>query len=181
VTDGLLAAALLSLTFTGIFVSGAYLIVRRIRRSLTLRRARLARQRLFSRSGARRELAGIRAHVLEATTGARSIAAMLAERDPHRSLRNLQQRLERLAAIVDQQLEIMSHEPDDRILADGLTSLRHRAEGVVRAATEVRTAASLLLEGPTDYELEALTEDARCEAEALRYGREVLARHAVGR
>jgi hypothetical protein len=101
---------------------------------------------------------------------------VVGEQGSNGELRSLHQRLRRLAAIVERQLEILSCEPDDAALAASLSLARPRADRVLRAATDLRTAASLSVEDATDYELEALTTAVRGEIQALSYGREVLAR-----
>jgi hypothetical protein len=87
--------------------------------------------------------------------------------------------LERLAAVVGRQLEVLSFEPDDRVLDNALVQMRARADRVIRAASDVRSAASMLAEEAVDLELAALSEEVRREVQALTYGREVLGRRSA--
>jgi hypothetical protein len=91
-------------------------------------------------------------------------------------LRSLHERLRRLAAIVDRQLEILSCEGGDAALAASLSLMRQRVDRVLAAATDLRTAVSLLVEDATDHELDALTTALRTEVQALSYGRDLLGR-----
>jgi hypothetical protein len=103
---------------------------------------------------------------------------VVGERASNGGLVGLHDRLERLAVTVERQLEILSYEPDDAVLTASLAPLHQRAQKVIRAATEVRAAASLLLEGTAELELDALAEEVRSEVEALKHGRDVLDRAA---
>ncbi len=104
---------------------------------------------------------------------------LTSERDSHGELRRLHERLERLAAVVGRQLELLSLEPDDRILDAALAQMRQRADRVIRAASDVRAAASLLAEDAVDLELAALGEEVRREVQALTYGHEILGRRSA--
>ncbi len=104
---------------------------------------------------------------------------MTREQDPSGELRRLHERLERLAATVGRQLEVLSYEPDDRVLEAALGEMRQRAERVIRVASEVRAAASLLSDCSVDYELAALSDEVRREVAALTYGRELVGRRSA--
>ena len=162
---GLIAAVVLTLA-----------VVRRARRSPTLRRARLACARSMARSTPRRELARLRVDVFEARAATASILRLMGACGSHGELRVLHHRLERIAETVEWQLDILSHEPDDRALEQALPRMRNRVAGVTSAATDVRAAASLLVESSTDQELDELGELARREVQALTHAREVLGR-----
>ncbi len=101
------------------------------------------------------------------------------ERDSDGELRRLHERLERLAGTVGRQLELLNLEPDDRILDAALAEMRERVDRVIRAASDVRAAASLLAEDAVDLELAALSEEMRREVQALTYGSEVLGRRSA--
>jgi hypothetical protein len=174
--DVLATAAGVSLACTVVFCAAGWMIVRRMRRSLTLQRARLVCQRCFSRSRSRRELAGLRANVLGATMRSESLMQIVGEQGSNGELKSLHGRLRRLAAIVDRQLQILSCEGDDGALAASLSLMRQRADRVLRAATDLRMAVSLLVEYATDHELDALTTAMRTEVQALSYGRDLLGR-----
>ncbi len=171
--------AVLAVVFACSALAGVacFMAVRRVRRSWGWRRARLMQQRVFSSPRCRRELARLRADVLRAMHGGRSIISLVDGRPgSHGELRSLQRRLELLAATVDRQLEALAYEPDERVLSATLPGMRRRVEQVVRAASEVRAGASLLLDDGTDLELEVFAHDVHQELEALKRGREVLAR-----
>lgn len=172
------AAAVALASIAGI-CSSCYVAVRRFRRSLLVARFRFAKQRFLSRSRPRRELAGMRAGVLEVTEGTKAIMQMTEQRDSYGELRRLHDRLERLAATVGRQLEVLSHAPDDRALEAALGQMRRRAQRVMRVASEVRAAASLLADDAIDHELAALSDEVRREVSALAYGREVLGRRSA--
>jgi hypothetical protein len=174
--DILAAAAGVFVACTVVLCVAGWMGLRRLRRSSTLRRARLTCQRCFSRSSSRRELAGLRANVLTATRRSGSLMLILGEQGSNRELRSLHERLGRLAAVVDRQLEILSCEGDDGALAASLSLMRQRADRVLGAATDLRTAVSLLVEDATDRQLDALTTAMRTEVQALSYGRELLGR-----
>ncbi|MBA2272807.1 MAG: hypothetical protein H0W21_02740 [Actinobacteria bacterium] len=179
-TDEVLAtAAAVALASIAGVCTSCYMILRRFRRSLLVANVRLAKQRFLSRSSPRRELAGMRASVLQVTHGTRSIMQMTREQDPSGELRRLHERLERLAATVGRQLEVLSYEPDDRVLEAALGEMRQRAERVIRVASEVRAAASLLSDCSVDYELAALSDEVRREVAALTYGRELVGRRSA--
>ncbi|MDQ3660402.1 MAG: cytochrome P450, partial [Actinomycetota bacterium] len=89
------------------------------------------------------------------------------ERDSDGELRRLHERLERLAGTVGRQLELLNLEPDDRILDAALAEMREMVDRVIRAASDVRAAASLLAEDAVDLELAALSEEMRREVQAL--------------
>jgi hypothetical protein len=167
------AAAVALASIAGVCTT-CYLIIRRVQRSLVVARLRLAKQRFLSRSRPRRELAGIRANVAGVTQSTRTVMQMMNERDSSAELVLLHDRFERLSATVGRQLEVLNHEPDDRVLDAALDQMRRRAEGVVRVASEVRAAASLLSDDAIDFELAALSNEVRREVAALTYGREVL-------
>lgn len=169
------AAAVALASIAGVCTS-CYLILRRVKRSLVVARVRLAKQRFLSRSRPRRELAGIRANLVEVTQSTRAIMQMMNERDSSAELVGLHDRFERLSATVGRQLEVLSYEPDDRVLDAALDQMRRRAERVIRVASEVRAAASLLSDDAIDFDLAALSNEVRREVAALAYGREVLGR-----
>lgn len=172
------AAAVVLASIAGI-CSSCYLVVRRVRRSLVVARVRLAKQRFLSRSRPRRELAGIRANVVEVTRGTGAIIEMMNERGSSAELMRLHDRFQRLSATLGRQLEVLSHEPDDRVLDAALDQMRLRAERVVQVASDVRVAASLLSDDAIDFELAALGKEVRREVTALTYGREVLGRRSA--
>jgi hypothetical protein len=105
-----------------------------------------------------------------------SLMVIVGEQGSSAELGSLHERLRRLAAIVDRQLEILSCEADDDALAASLSLMRRRADRVLRAATDLRAAVSLLVEEATDHELDALTTAMRTEVQALSYGRDLLGR-----
>ncbi|CAN5339412.1 hypothetical protein BH20ACT22_BH20ACT22_23300 [soil metagenome] len=173
-----IAVAVALVCIVGLCTAG-YMAALMFRRSRLVRNVRLSRQRFLSQSRSRRELAGIRARILQATDGTRTIMRMIGERDSTGELRRLHERLEQLAATVGQQLELLSLEPDDRVLEGALTQMRQRTDRVIRAASDVRAAASLLAEEAVDLELAILGEEVRREVQALTYGREVLGRRSA--
>lgn len=172
------AAAVVLASIAGVCTS-CYLVLRRVKRSLAVARIRLAKQRFLSRSRPRRELAGIRADLLEVSQGTRAIIQMMNERGSSAELVRLHDRFERLSATVGRQLEVLSYEPDDRVLDAALDQMRLRSERVVQVASEVRVAASLLSDDAIDFELAALGREVRREVAALTYGREVLGRQSA--
>jgi hypothetical protein len=174
--DILATAAGAFMACTVVLCAAGWMGVRRLRRSSTLQRARLVCQRCFSRSSSRRELARLRANVLRATMRSESLMVIVGEQGASAELGSLHERLRRLAAIVDRQLEILSCEADDDALAASLSLMRRRADRVLRAATDLRAAVSLLVEEATDHELDALTTAMRTEVQALSYGRDLLGR-----
>lgn len=172
------AAAVVLASIAGVCTS-CYLVLRRVKRSLVVARVRLAKQRFLSRSRPRRELAGIRADLVEVSEGTRAIIQMMNERGSSAELVRLHDRFERLSATVGRQLEVLSYEPDDRVLDAALDQMRLRSERVVQVASEVRVAASLLSDDAIDFELAALGREVRREVAALTYGREVLGRQSA--
>lgn len=173
----LLTVAAIGLVACLVTLAGVTLVVvRRARRSLWFRRSRLLRERWLARSRPRRDLARLRTEVCRARAATTSIMRLLGRRRIDSSLSELHVRLERLAVAVESQLEILHYEPDDGALSAALPPMCRRVDRVLHAATNVRIAASLVLEGCTDHELDDLSRRAGWEVQALRHGREVLAR-----
>lgn len=144
---------------------------RRVRRDPRWLRTTLTVQEKFSPPGPRRGVFALRARLNDAIGSARHAVAVL---EAHGSVRGEMGRfvreLDRVAATLDAQLELMQSEPDPAILHDLLGPVRARVLEIEGTVRHIRSAAYAALSGDMDGTVAAITADVERELIALQAG-----------
>jgi hypothetical protein len=175
----LIVSALLALTIM-LGVLAAWRIWRLLRRRLRVEQRLRAVKVWVTPPGARREVAALRQELAEAVSAA-SHAVTVVQRASGMvgDLPQLARRLQRVAATLDAELELLGGEPDPRELARMLPSARARVADLARVARSIRRAAAAGLDaGRAD--LWQLNADVEQEIAALAGGIETLLELASG-
>jgi hypothetical protein len=176
----LIASALLALT-TALAGVAAWQVWRLLRRRLRVEQRLRAVKVWVTPPGARREVAVLR-RKLAAAVGATPRAVTVVQRASGvvGDLPQLARRLQRAAATLDAELELLGAEPDPSELARMLPPARARVADVAGVARSIRRAAAAGLDaGRAD--LRELNADVEREMAALAGGVEALLELAAGR
>ncbi len=176
----LIASALLVLT-TALAGLAAWrfwrLLRRRLRVELRLRTVKV----WVTPPGARREVAALRRELAEAVSAApHAVTVVQRASGMVGDLPQLARRLQRVAATLDAELELLGGEPDPRELTRMLPSARARVADFARVARSIRRAAAAGLDAGR-VDLRQLNADVEQEMAALAGGIETLLELASGR
>jgi len=176
----LIASALLALT-TALAGLAAWrfwrLLRRRLRVELRLRTVKV----WVTPPGARREVAALRRELAEAVSAApHAVTVVQRASGMVGDLPQLARRLQRVAATLDAELELLGGEPDPRELTRMLPSARARVADFARVARSIRRAAAAGLDAGR-VDLRQLNADVEQEMAALAGGIETLLELASGR
>ena len=178
----LLVAAALFTVVSAVAVYLAWRVWRRLRASLRLQR-RLRTVRVWvTPPGTRREVAALRRELAE-TVAATPYAVAVVQRASGSvgELPALARRLQRTAAILDVELELLSNEPDAREVARVLPAARARVDDVGHVARTIRRAAAAGLGAEHAAGVRVLGADVEREVTALAKGIETLVALAADR
>ena len=176
----LIASALLVLA-TALAGVAAWRIWKLLRRRLRVEQRLRTVKVWVTPPGARREVAALRRELAEAVSAApHAVTVVQRASGVVGDLPQLARRLQRVAATLDAELELLGGEPDPRELARMLPSTRARVADVARVARSIRRAAAAGLDaGRAD--LRQLNADVEQEIAALTDGMETLLELASGR
>src|SRR6266498_3162344 len=171
----LIASALLALT-TALAGLAAWRIWRLVRRRLRVE-LRLRTVKVWvTPPGARREVAALRRELAEAVSAApHAVTVVQRASGMVGDLPQLARRLQRVAATLDAELELLGGEPDPRELTRMLPSARARVADFARVARSIRRAAAAGLDAGC-VDLRQLNADVEQEMAALAGGIETLLR-----
>ena len=176
----LVASALFALAVALAGVA-AWRIWRLLRRRLRLEQRLRTVKVWVMPPGARREVAALRRELAEAVGAApRAVAVVQRASGAVGDLPQLARRLQRIAATLDAELELLGVEPDPRELARMLPPARARVDDLARVARSIRRAAAAGLDAGRP-DLRQLSADVELEMAALAGGMEALLELASGR
>jgi hypothetical protein len=176
----LIASALVGLT-TALAGVAAWQTWRLLRRRLRVEQRLRTVKVWLTPPGARREVAWLRRELAAAVgTAPQAVTVVQRASGVVGDLPQLARRLQRVAATLDAELELLGVEPDPRELTRMLPSARARVDDVARVARSIRRAAAAGLDaGRAD--LRQLSADVEREMAALAGGMEAMLELASGR
>lgn len=167
----LVALAVVVLVLLLIAATTAWVIARRVRRSVVVGRGLLQLKAQGLPPGPGRELATLRLSLEQATDyTARSVALAQQAGRPVGDLPALTRRLLGVRSALDGELALLEREPDPARLRTVLPAARARTEEVTAAATRIRNTLGQVEAADTGAEMAALTDDVATEVNALQAG-----------